>query len=319
MEQRHLGRTGTRVSAFCLGTGNFGVSTEEQAAIEMLHAALDAGITFVDTANAYGGTPGRAEEIVGRGLAGRRDDVVLASKVVSAVGSGPNDHGAGSRHIIMQCEASLRRLRTDWIDLYQLHAWDPVTPLEETLRALDQLIAQGKIRYVGTSNFSAWHIVEALWTSDRRNLASGPVAEQAHYSMLHRTPEAELIPMARAHGVGVLVYSPLSGGILTGKYQNQIEPGTRFAEHSAWADAVDPARLRGVVGELSAVAGELGTQIQHLALAWVASRPGVSAVILGPRNVDQLRENLEALNCVVSDDVARQVDSIVAPQATVTP
>jgi aryl-alcohol dehydrogenase-like predicted oxidoreductase len=319
VQQRQLGRTGTWVSAFCLGTANFGAGTEESDAIETVHAALDAGVSFVDTANVYGTLPGQSETMLGRALKGRRDSVVLASKVISPVGDGPNDRGGGFRHVVMQCEASLRRLQTDWLDLYQLHAWDSSTPLEETLRALDHLISQGKVRYVGTSNFAAWQVVEALWTAERQGLKSPPVTEQTHYSLLHRLPETELFPMAEAHDVGLLVYSPLSAGILTGKYQAGIPSGTRFAEQPAWAEAIDPVRLRNVVGELGDLATASDVTLQQLALAWVASRSGVTSVILGPRNARQLLDNLSAVPIEVSAEVAARVDAIVTPGTTMTP
>lgn len=319
MEQRQLGCSGTRVSRFCLGTANFGDATEEREAIEIIHAALDSGITFVDTANVYGAAPGCSEEIVGRALSRHRDRVVLASKVVSPVGDGPNDRGASYRHVVMQCDASLRRLRTEWIDLYQLHSWDPTTPLEETLRALDHLMQQGKIRYVGTSNLAAWQVMEALWISDRRSLASAPVSEQAHYSLLDRTAERELVPMALTHGIGILAYSPLSGGVLTGKYQTEIGKGTRFATSPEWAAAFDPKSVRSVVGELTQLAVENAMSLQQLALGWLVSRVGVSSVILGPRTREQLEQNLEAGSVVVTTELAEHLDTVVPPGTAVTP
>ena len=312
MEYRNLGRAGVKVSPLCLGTAGFGGRVEAATAIALVHAALDAGINMLDTANIY--TQGRSEELVGQAIKGRRDRIVLASKVYNKVGEGPNDRGSSRYHIMAQVEASLRRLQTDHLDLYQLHRPDPTTPLEETLRALDDLRRQGKVRYFGTSMFPAWQLCTALWTSDRLGLAP-IVSEQPRYNLLYRGVEAEVLPFCREYGIAVLPFSPLQRGWLTGKYRRgQPAPaGSRLAagrydpddrEHMAKFDALEA---------LEEIAAAKRTTLSQLALVWLVAQPGVTAPILGPRTLDQLHDNLGALEVKITAEDCATIDRIVAP------
>ena len=312
MQYRNLGRAGVRVSPLWLGTAQFGGRVEAATAIDLVHAALDAGINVLDTANIY--TGGRSEELVGQAIKDRRDRIVLASKVYNKVGDGPNDRGSSRYHIMAQIEGSLRRLKTDHLDLYQLHRPDPTTPLEETLRALDDLRRQGKVRYFGTSMFPAWQFCAALWTSDRLGLAP-IVSEQPRYNLLYRGVEAEVLPFCREYGIAVLPFSPLQRGWLTGKYRRG-EPapvGSRFAgagydpddpEHGATFDALEG---------LEEIATAKRATLSQLALAWLIAQPSVTAPILGPRNLDQLHDNLGALEVTITAEDCATIDTIVAP------
>ncbi len=314
MEYCNLGRAGVKVSPLWLGTAQFGGRVEAKTAIDLVHAALDTGINVLDTANIY--TQGRSEELVGQAIKGRRGRIVLASKVYNKVGDGPNDRGSSRYHIMAQIEASLRRLRTDHLDLYQLHRPDPTTPVEETLRALDDLRRQGKVRYFGTSMFPAWQLCAALWTSDRLGLAP-IVSEQPRYNLLYRGVEAEVLPFCREYGIAVVPFSPLQRGWLTGKYRRgQPAPaGSRFAgagydpddpEHGATFDALEG---------LEEIATAKRATLSQLALAWLSAQPGVTAPILGPRNLDQLHDNLGALEVTITAEDCATIDTIVAPAA----
>ncbi|MAG35546.1 MAG: aldo/keto reductase [Dehalococcoidia bacterium] len=312
MQYRNLGRAGVKVSPLCLGTAQFGGRVEADTTTTLVHAALDAGINVIDTANIY--TCGRSEELVGRAIRGRRHRVVLASKVYNRMGDGPNDHGSSRYHIMAQVEASLRRLQTDHIDLYQLHRPDPTTPIGETLRALDDLQRQGKIVYFGTSVFPAWQLCEAQWTSDRLGLAP-IVSEQPRYSLLYRGVEAEVLPFCREYGIAILPFSPLHRGWLTGKYRRgQPAPaGSRFAssgtdlhdpEHEAKFDALEA---------LQKIAQAKNVTLSQLALAWLLAQPEVTAPILGARTLDQLHDNLGALDVTITSEDRETIDAIVPP------
>ena len=312
MQYRKLGRAGVRVSPLWLGTAQFGGRVEAATAIALVHAALDAGINVLDTANIY--TQGRSEELVGQAIKGRRDRIVLASKVYNKVGDGPNDRGSSRYHIMAQIEASLRRLQTDHLDLYQLHRPDPTTPLEETLRALDDLRRQGKVRYFGTSMFAAWQLCTALWTSDRLGLAP-IVSEQPRYNLLYRGVEAEVLPFCREYGIAVLPFSPLQRGWLTGKYRRgQPAPaGSRLA--AAGYDPDDPEHVAkfDALEVLEEIAAAKRATLSQLALAWLVAQPGVTAPILGPRTLDQLHDNLGALEVKITAEDCATIDRIVAP------
>lgn len=322
MEYRPLGRTGVRVSPLCLGAMMFGGRTSPSDAADIIDRALDAGINFIDTANVY--AQGRSEEAVGDALKrnGRRNEVILATKVHGRMGEGPNAMGNARRHIIEQCEASLRRLKTDWIDLYQIHRPQPDIPIDETLRALDDLVRSGKVRYIGTSTFAAWQLVESLWVSKEYGLERF-VCEQPPYNLLDRRIERELLPMARAYGFGIIPWSPLAGGLLTGKYSRNAPPppDSRYAN----LDANPMYRRRmndaiwDVIEPLEALAREKSTTISRLSLAWCMHQPGVTSPIIGPRTMEQLEDNLAALDVVITDDDRQAIDRIIAPGTHVSP
>jgi aryl-alcohol dehydrogenase-like predicted oxidoreductase len=318
MEYRRLGRTGVRVSDLCLGTLSLSRATPGEARA-LLAAASDAGINFVDTANRYGA--GRAEELLGAAIRPFRDQVVLATKAGLAAGDGPNDRGAGRRHLIGECDRSLRRLGTDWIDLYQVHAPDPSTPIEESLRALDDLVRAGKVRYVGLSSFPAWQAVEALWAADRLRLASAPVAEQPPYNLLDRRAETDVLPMARRHELAILPWSPLSGGLLTGKYGDgrTPDPGHRYAAMLGGGDARGGpiAAALGTVQRLAEVAAGAGLTLPQLAMAWLRDRPEVTAPVIGPRDPAQLATYVAAREVRLDQATRDAVDAVVPPGTAV--
>jgi aryl-alcohol dehydrogenase-like predicted oxidoreductase len=313
VEYRLLGSTGVRVSPLCLGAMMFGPvgNPDEAECIRMVHRSLDAGINFIDTANVY--SSGASEEIVGKALVGRRAEVVLATKVHGRMGPGPNDRGNSRRHILQAVEESLRRLRTDWIDLYQLHRPDPDTPIEETLLAMDHLVSQGKVRYVGTSTFPAWQITQAALTA--RHLGFAPVAtEQPPYSLLRRGVEREVLPACRALGIAVLPWGPLHGGELTGKYRPGAPPpaGSRRDRRAAAAeDAAFQARLA-LVDELRPVAEAAGLSLSQFSLAWLLAQDGVTSPIIGPRTPDQLEDNLGAMDARPAAELLARASEITA-------
>ncbi len=296
MDYVKLGRTGLKVSTYCVGGDNFGDQTPEAESLLLLGRAFEAGVNFVDTANSYCG--GKSEEIISKFIAGRRSQVVLATKCRSKVGTGPNDIGVSRKAVMQACEDSLRRLNTEYIDLYYVHSYDPDTPLDETLRAFDDLVHQGKVRYTGCSNFNGWQITKALWISDKQNLARFD-ALQPRYNLLYRDPEREAFPAAREHGVGIVAYSPMAGGFLLGKYsKEQVPSGSRFSEQfrahqfyrrTYWNDVAFEASEK-----FGAVAKKHGVSRQSLALTWVRSQPGITACIVGAKDQKQMKENLAA-------------------------
>ena len=321
MEHVALGRTGMAVSRMCLGTMNFGGRTGRDDAIRILDRAFEAGITFVDTANVYGHDPadfevgrGRSEEILGSWLSGRRDDVVVASKVYFPMCSAPGALGASRRNVIRECEASLRRLRTDVIDLYQLHHPANDVPIDETLRALDDLVAAGKVRYVGTSSFAAWQILEALWVSSERGLV--PVSsEQVVYNLLDRRAERELIPMATTYGIAILTWSPLAGGVLGGAYARTAPPPRGSRHEVFWAGRHEALteEVFDVLEELSGIASTAGLALHELAHAWLLGREEVTSVIVGPRTPAHLEAALAAVSATLPPDVLAAVDEVARP------
>jgi aryl-alcohol dehydrogenase-like predicted oxidoreductase len=316
MEQRELGRTGVSVSPLCLGAMMFGAwgNTDHDESIRIIHHALDAGINFVDTADVY--ARGESEEIVGKALKGRRDSVVLATKVHGAMhDTEPNMRGNSRRWIVQEVEASLRRLQTDWIDLYQIHRWDPWTAHEETLGALTDLQRAGKIRYFGSSTYPPSEIVEAQWVAEKRNLARF-VCEQPPYSILVRGVETEVLPICERHGMGVIPWSPLAGGWLSGRFRKGGEVTShRAARIPARYDLSIPGNQQKLeaVERLAQLADGAGISLVHLALAFVIRHPAVTAAIVGPRTLDQLEGQLGAVDVRLSGDVLDAIDAIVAP------
>jgi aryl-alcohol dehydrogenase-like predicted oxidoreductase len=316
MEHRQLGNTGVSVSPLCLGAMMFGAwgNTDHDESIRIIHHALDAGINFVDTADVY--ARGESEEIVGAALKGRRDSVVLATKVHGTMhDSDPNMSGNSRRWIVQEVEASLRRLQTDWIDLYQIHRWDPATAHEETLGALTDLQRAGKIRYLGSSTYPPSAIVEAQWTAERRGLARF-VCEQPPYSILARGIEAEVLPTCERFGMGVIPWSPLAGGWLSGRFRKGGDLTSRRAERiPARYDLSIPGNQRKLdaAEQLAQLAEQAGISLIHLALAFVIRHPTVTAAIIGPRTFEQLEGQLGAADVRLSDDVLDAIDAIVPP------
>ena len=319
MRQRLLGPSGLAVSVQCLGTMTFGAETDEPEAHDLLDAFVDAGGTFVDTADVY--QAGVAEEMVGRwfGKGGRRDEVVLATKARFPMGAGPNDRGLSRAYLHQAVEASLRRLGTDHVDLYQAHCWDPAVPVEETLGALDVLVRQGKVRAVGVSNFTGWQLQRAVMVAAHRGLA--PVTSlQPQYNLLAREIEWELVPLCRDEGLAILPWSPLGGGWLAGKYTRDEGPGaegTRLGDDpgrgvEAW-EKRDQERTWAVVDAVRTIAGEREVSPAEVALAWVQDAPGVTSTILGVRTMAQLRSNLAAADLVLEKDERRHLDEVSAP------
>jgi aryl-alcohol dehydrogenase-like predicted oxidoreductase len=272
---------------------------------------LDAGINLIDTADVY--SNGRSEEIVGEVVKGRRDDLLLATKVRMPMGPGPNDAGLSRHHIVRGCEASLRRLGTDHIDLYQVHEWDGVTPLEETLEALDALIASGKVRYVGASNYTGWQLMKALGTSDRLGYERF-VSQQIYYSLQARDAEYELVPAAIDQGLGILVWSPLAGGLLSGKYRRGQTPPEGARQLTDWNEppVYDEDKLYDTIEVLVEIADGHGVSAAQVALAWLLGRPAVTSVVIGARTTEQLADNLAAAELTLSEEERARLDEVSA-------
>lgn len=313
MEYRKLGRTGLKVSELCMGSMQFGWTADEGTSFVVLDKAFEAGINFIDTANVYSrwveGNPGGVSEtIIGKWMKSRarsRDQLVIATKVRGKMGDGPNDEGLSRAHILRMVEDSLRRLQTDYIDLYQTHSPDPNTPIDETLGALDTLVRQGKVRYIGCSNYTAWQLMEALWTSDRLGLARFDCL-QPHYNLVRRREfEQELAAVCDKFGVGVIPYSPLAGGFLTGKYQrDHTDAGSarnvsRYYTEQNWA----------LLDLMAEIGGELGGKsTSQVALAWLLSQNVITSPIIGPRSLEQLDDNLGAVGLRLEDPVMQRLE-----------
>jgi aryl-alcohol dehydrogenase-like predicted oxidoreductase len=316
MNHRPLARTGVQVSPLCLGAMMFGGwgNPDHDDSIKIIHRALDAGINFIDTADVY--SRGESEEIVGKALAGRRDDVVLATKVHGTMGDDPNQFGNSRRWIIREVEDSLRRLKTDYIDLYQIHRPEPGTDIEETLGALSDLVHQGKVRYLGSSTFPASQIVEAQWAARERGLERF-VCEQPPYSLLARAVEADVLPTCLRHGMGVIPWSPLAGGWLSGKWRKGADApeSTRAERMPARYDLSDPANQRKLdaADALGKLADEAGMTLIQMALAFVINHPAVTAAIIGPRTMEQLESQLGAEEVVLDAALLDRIDEIVPP------
>ncbi len=326
MQYRSLGRTGVQVSMLCLGCMNFGSPTPEADAVKIIDRAIERGINFLDTANVY--SRGVSEEIVGRALArdGKRAHVVLATKVHGRMDDADVlALGNNRRHIIEQCEASLRRLQTDYIDLYQIHRPESEVPIDETLRALDDLIRAGKVRYIGTSTFPAWQIIESLWVSKELGL-NRFVCDQPPYHLLDRSIERELVPLAQTYGLAIIPWSPLARGFLTGKYRRGEEiPG----DSRVWRDMQGPFKERtqkhfsdlafAVVDTLAALAQEKHCTVGQVALAWCANQPGITSPIIGPRTMEHLEDHLGALEITLTADDRARLDAVAEPEQAIVP
>lgn len=322
MEHRVLGRTGVRVSPLCLGAMMFGTwgNPDHEDSIRIVHRALDAGINFVDTADVY--SAGESEEIVGKALRGRRDDVVLATKVHGTMGDDPNRRGNSRRWIMRAVDDSLRRLGTDWIDLYQIHRPEPETDVDETLGALTDLVRAGKIRMFGSSTFPAWQIVEAQWTAERRGRERF-VCEQPPYSLLVRAVERDVLPVCERYGMGVIPWSPLAGGWLSGRYRQGREPprSSRAGRIPERFDLALPENQRKLeaADALARLAEEAGLDLIHMALAFVLHHPAVTSAIIGPRTLEQLESQLGAADVSLSEEVLDRIDAIVPPGTVLNP
>ncbi len=315
MEYRSLGHTGLKVSELCLGTMQFGWTADEPLSHQILSAAFEAGINFIDTADVYSrwveGNPGGvAESIIGRWIKQSsipRDQLVIATKVRGRMGPGPNDEGLSRRHILEAVDASLKRLGIDYIDLYQTHSYDENTPIEETLGALDDLVRAGKVRYIGCSNYPAWRLTEAIWTSRQAHLARFD-SLQPHYNLVHRAEfERELLDVCRVYGLGVIPYSPLAAGFLSGKYaQGQAEPDSarlngirrRYYNDKSWS----------VHAAVEGLASQSGKSISQIALAWLLANPVITSPIIGPRSLEQLQDNLGAAGLSLTPDQKQSLD-----------
>jgi aryl-alcohol dehydrogenase-like predicted oxidoreductase len=322
MEYRPLGRTGVQVSKLCLGTMMFGAwgNADHDDSIRIIQRALDAGINFIDTADVY--SAGECEEIIGKALKGRRDDVVLGTKFFMPMGDQPNHRGGSRRWIMQAVEDSLRRLATDWIDLYQVHRPEPGTDIEETLGALTDLVQQGKVRYIGSSSFSASQIVEAQWVARDRRLARFRT-EQPPYSLLVRQIELDVLPTAQRHGMGTLTYQPLAGGWLSGKWTARSSPTSpmRLNVVPARFDMSLPENQRKLeaVEQLTEVAADAGLSLVELAVAFVVNHPGVTSAIIGPRTMEQLVTQLPAADVMLEQAVLDRIDEIVQPGVSISP
>src|SRR4051812_8605525 len=322
MENRSLGRTGVSVSPLCLGAMMFGAwgETDHEESVRIIHRALDAGINFIDTADVY--SRGESETIVGKALAGRRDDVVLATKFHGPMGDDVNEAGNSRRWVFREVEASLKRLQTDWIDLYQVHRWDPWTDHEETLGALSDLVAQGKVRYIGSSTYPAAQIVKAQHVARERNLQRY-VTEQPPYSLLVRHIENDVLPTTLEYGMGVFPWSPLAGGWLSGRWRKGAETpqstrAQRIPQRFDMSLPANQAKLE-AADALAQLAEESGLSLIHMALAFVINHPAVTAAIIGPRTLEQLESQLGAADVTLSADVLDRIDEIVPPGRTVNP
>lgn len=310
MRYRRLGRSGLNVSVLGLGTNAFGKRADEPTSIRILHHALDRGITFIDTANIYAGT--ESERIIGIGLEGRRHEAVLATKAGLVAGQGPNARGSSRGHLMRELEASLKRLRTDYVDLYQIHTFDPNTPLEETLRTLDDMVSSGKVRYIGASNYAAWELMKALSISDARGWVRYSTT-QTSYSLADRTPEQELVPLCLDQGVGIIPYFPLAGGILSGKYgPGGVAPAEARSNTDPGFRRLLDERVIALAQEVSRIAAEFGTTPSTLSLAWLMERPAVSTVIVGATRTEQLEDNLRCLE-PIDEQIARALDAASEP------
>ena len=308
MKYRRLGNSGLKVSEIGLGANNFGRRVDPDGTAAVIDRALEVGINLIDTANTYGGDR-RSEEYIGRALNGKRADALIATKAAMSMGDGPNDKGASRLHLMSELEKSLRCLRTDYVDLYQVHFPDEDTPIEETMQALDDMVRQGKVRYVGCSNFMAWQVCEAIWTSRTYGLAPF-VSVQPHYSMMERTIEAELVPFCREYDVGILPYFPLASGFLTGKYRRgQGAPeGTRLAEgdRGMFSD-----KNFDLLESLEAFASDRGHGVLELAFAWLLANPNVSSVIAGATRTDQVESNANASDWAMTPEEKAEVDALL--------
>ncbi|MED1784430.1 aldo/keto reductase [Brevibacillus fortis] len=308
MKYYRLGGSGLKVSALGLGTNSFGGRADEQTSVNIIHTAIENGITFIDTANIY--TQTESERIIGLALTGKRHEVVLATKAGLVKGEGPNQRGSSRYHLMLELENSLKRLRTDYVDLYQIHTFDPETPLEETLRALDDMVRSGKVRYIGASNYAAWELMKAIGISQREGL-NRYVSTQVSYSLADRTPERELVPLCLDQGVGIIPYFPLAGGILTGKYTSaeQAPAGSRADKEPRFVRLLSEDKLE-FGRKISQVAAGIGVSSSVLSLAWLMHKPAVSSVIVGATSVEQLTDNLQSASVELDEATLAELDRL---------
>ena len=313
MEQRRLGTSGFTVPLLGLGTNNFGGRSDEAASLKVVDASIDIGANFFDTANIYTGT--KSETIIGKALKGRRDKVILTTKFGLSMGAGPNMQGGSRGHILSELDTSLRRLQTDYLDLYQMHMVDRSTPIEETLRTLDDLVRAGKVRYIGCSNYDAWHLVEALHTSRTLNL-NAFVSVQPYYNLLKRGIERELAPACEAYDIGVIPYFPLESGFLTGKYRpgEGAPSGTRFDKTPTFQAKLNEDNFA-ILSALESFAAERGHTVGELAMAWLAARPQVCSVISGASTPEQVQANAKGLEWKLTAEDLAEIDEIVPAPA----
>ncbi len=305
MEYKHLGTSGLVVSQIGLGTNAFGGRADQDTSIQIIHAALDSGVTLLDTANGYCG--GESERIIGQAIRDRRSHVVLSTKAGLPVREGIYGQGASRRHLMQELEASLKRLDTDYIDLYYVHTFDPLTPLQETLRTLDDMVRAGKVRYIAASNYEAWELMKALSMSHQHNLTPF-IGIQSSYSLADRTPERDLVPLCADQGLGIIAYYPLAGGILSGKYRDgQVPPGSRLASTPRFARMLATSRVE-LSETLVDLAGQHHVAPAALALRWLVEQPQVSSAIVGATRVPQLQQNLEALSIPYGPDLHVQLN-----------
>lgn len=309
MEYRKLGNSGLKVSEIGLGGDTFGRWADEQTSIAIINHALDLGINFIDTADVYGGR-GQSEEFIGKVVKDKRSQVFIATKFRTAMGEGPNEGGGSRHHIMSAVDASLRRLNTDHIDLYQIHSPDSTTPIEETLRALDDLVHAGKVRYIGCSNFAAWQLCEALWISKVNNLHSF-VTEQPQYNLIDRHIEQDLVPCCQTYGIGVIPYYPLAAGFLTGKYRRGEAPpaGSRFNSEPSYTQILSDANFD-KLDKLQTFASQRGHSVTELAIAWLLSHPWVSTVIPGATKIEQVSANVTAVEWKLTANEVAQLEKI---------
>ena len=330
MEFNSLGRTGIKVSRLCLGCMNFGGRANEADSMEIIQSALNGGINFIDTANVYGHDPsnfnfgrGRSEEIIGNTLKrnGQRSRIVLATKAYFPMSDDINAQSSSRRHLIEQCEASLRRLQTDYLDLYQLHHPSNDIPIDETLRALDDLIRAGKVRYIGTSSFAAWQIIESLWTSKEYSL-NRFVCEQPAYNLLDRRIERELVPMAQTYGIAIIPWAPTAGGFLTGKYRRDVPSPADSRFDTFWKGAEErhySESAFAVVDLMEELSQEKGCTPYQLALAWCAQQPGITSPIIGPRTQQHLLDSLKSLTIQLTPEDQKRIDEVAPPGRAIVP
>ena len=311
MKYQFLGRSGLQVSEVCLGTMTFGVSVDEAAAKSIVDMAIDCGVDFIDTANTYAG--GASEKLLGKALVGRREGVVLATKFTNPAGKGPNDSGMSRKHIIQAVEDSLKRLQTDYIDIYYIHHVETRAPLDEALRAMDDLVTQGKLRYLAVSNYEAWRLSEAIWTCDTKGY-SPIVCYQPQYSLVVRDIEEELIPLCLYKNVGIVPWGPIAAGFLTGKYkpgERSVE-GTRSAEGWIFHDRFFSPKADEALAELLKVADEVEKSVTQVALRWTLQKPGITSVLVGARTADQFKDSCGASGWSLSKEHMNRLDAASA-------
>lgn len=312
MNYKNLGKSGLKVSSICLGTNNFGGQLSEKTSSEIISKAIDCGINVIDTANTY--TAGKSEEIIGKAIRDRRDEVIIATKVGMSIGQKPHQTGLSRKHILWQIQHSLKSLQTDFIDLYYLHRFDPETPLDETLRTLNDLVRQGKVRYIACSNFTSWQIAKAQEICEAHDLEK-LIAVQPPYNLIQREIEQDLLPYCHIEGLGVLTYTPLMGGFLTGKYSKAAPPpvGSRSAYNPRFWERVNKESNFAVLEQIESVADDIGIPMSKLAVAWILKNPAITAPIVGASSAMQVEENCQIVEINIGDEAYRRLNEITKP------